>query len=124
MSFAPKAPVSELLQQSSVDAYGYIVVEGVTFWPRAAARALDLVVHFAIAALTGILLAILFVVSSGGHPNAVLVAKIGHAGLGGLPSLCSGASPTRLSVKVSMEAHWVNCRSAWWSCKRMEHRAG
>lgn len=58
--------------------YGYGVIEGASFWPRVSARVLDLVVHFAIVVLTGILLAILLVVASGGHPNAVLVAKIGH----------------------------------------------
>jgi len=58
-------------------------LEGVGFWPRVAARVIDLVVHYAAAFFSGVLFALMLVVAAGGHPSPVIMARMRHTGVPG-----------------------------------------
>jgi uncharacterized RDD family membrane protein YckC len=67
---------------------GYIAQEGaltgVTFWPRVAARVIDLVVKYAIAHLTGLLFGVMLRISAGGHLPLMVLRNLRHQGLRGV----------------------------------------
>lgn len=78
---APSNPLS--LELSSLRAYGGEpgALEGVGFWPRAAARIIDLILHYAVSFLAGIFFAtVVFIVSAGRVDSAVL-ARMQHTGI-------------------------------------------
>ena len=58
-------------------------LQGVSFWPRVGARVIDLLIHYLVSFLSGILFVILLVVASGGHLSPVVAAKLGHTGVAG-----------------------------------------
>jgi uncharacterized RDD family membrane protein YckC len=58
-------------------------LEGVGFWPRAAARIIDTVVHYVVGIFSGILFGILVFIASAGHPDPVRLARLGHTGISG-----------------------------------------
>jgi uncharacterized RDD family membrane protein YckC len=59
-------------------------LNGVGFWPRVAARVIDMIVHFFTSFGAGILFTILLVVASGGHLSPLVIAKLRHTGVGGV----------------------------------------
>ena len=58
-------------------------LQGVTFWPRVGARIIDLLVHYIVSFLSGILFVIMLVIASGGHASPVAMARLGHTGVAG-----------------------------------------
>lgn len=66
---------------------GYVehdgAIEGVGFWPRAAARVIDIIVHYVIALLTGMFVAVALVAANHGQADPVLFAKLRHTGFAG-----------------------------------------
>jgi uncharacterized RDD family membrane protein YckC len=64
---------------------------GVSFWPRAAARLIDLVVHFAVRYGTGYLFGLMLLVASGGHVPRLIIFKLRHPGLTGFAFTLLGA---------------------------------
>jgi len=58
-------------------------LQGVTFWPRVGARVIDLIVHYVVGFLSGILFVIILVIASGGHASPVALARLQHTGIGG-----------------------------------------
>ena len=79
----PSAPPSILMPSFG----GYLVepggLEGVTFWPRVAARLIDLVVHYCVSFFAGLLFVILLAAASGGHIPRELLFRIRHTGFTG-----------------------------------------
>ena len=51
-------------------------VEGVTFWPRVAARIIDTILHYLIAIFTGRLFGVMIAIATGGRPDPYLLAKM------------------------------------------------
>lgn len=58
-------------------------LQGVSFWPRVGARVIDLIIHYIVSFLSGILFVIMLVVASGGHASPVAMAKLQHTGIAG-----------------------------------------
>jgi uncharacterized RDD family membrane protein YckC len=56
-------------------------MEGVSFWPRAAARVIDFIVHYLLSMVSGFFFVILLVIAAAGHPNPLLLARMRHTGL-------------------------------------------
>jgi uncharacterized RDD family membrane protein YckC len=56
-------------------------IQGVTFWPRVAARVIDLIVHYLVSIVAAFLFAVLLVIAAGGHPNPQLSERIRHTGI-------------------------------------------
>ncbi len=56
---------------------------GVSFWPRAAARVIDMVVHYIIGYATGSLFGLMLLVASGGHVPRLILIRLRHPGLTG-----------------------------------------
>jgi uncharacterized RDD family membrane protein YckC len=82
MSISSQSPTPELgLELSSLGAYGNAPLEGVTFWPRVAARVIDFIVHYAVSLVTGFFFAILVVIAAAGHPDPQLLARMRHTGI-------------------------------------------
>jgi uncharacterized RDD family membrane protein YckC len=65
-------------QLSALRAYGTEAgtIEGVGFWPRAAARVIDLLVHILVGFCAGFLFTIVQMIAAGGHPDRLLVLKL------------------------------------------------
>jgi uncharacterized RDD family membrane protein YckC len=63
---------------------GYIaapgVLSGVSFWPRAIARIIDMALHFAVSYSAGYLFGRMVVLASGGHVSRLIVLKLRHPG--------------------------------------------
>ena len=59
---------------------------GVSFWPRLAARVIDLVVHYCVSFAAGIFFTILLAAASGGHIPFWVMVKLRHAGVPGIRS--------------------------------------
>jgi len=53
-------------------------LQGVSFWPRAAARLIDVGVHFLVAFFTGMLFMLMLVVASGGHIPPFILIRLKH----------------------------------------------
>jgi uncharacterized RDD family membrane protein YckC len=66
---------------------GYITtpgaLEGVSFWPRAAARVIDFVVHYLVAFFSGMLFIFMLSIASGGHIPRMMLWHLRHPGLTG-----------------------------------------
>ena len=76
--FAPSVPTfggSYAPEQSQL--------QGVTFWPRVGARVIDLLVHYLVSFVSGILFVIMLVIASGGHASPVAMARLLHTGVAG-----------------------------------------
>lgn len=58
-------------------------IEGVSFWPRAGARVIDMIIHYIVTFLAGMLFMIMLVVASAGHASPVLLARLQHTGIVG-----------------------------------------
>jgi len=58
-------------------------LQGVTFWPRVGARVIDLLVHYLVSFVSGILFVIMLVIASGGHASPVAMARLQHTGVAG-----------------------------------------
>jgi uncharacterized RDD family membrane protein YckC len=56
-------------------------IDGVAFWPRVAARVIDLLVHYLLSFLTGLFFFFLVVIAAAGHPDPLLVARMQHTGI-------------------------------------------
>jgi len=56
-------------------------LQGVSFWPRVGARIIDLLVHYVVSFLSGILFVIMLVIASGGHASPVAMARLQHTGI-------------------------------------------
>ena len=65
-------------QLSALRAYGGEpgTIAGVGFWPRVAARVIDLLAHLMVAFCAGFLFTILLVIAAGGHPDRMLILKL------------------------------------------------
>jgi len=84
MPTSPESSTPEVgLELSALRAYAGEpgAIEGVTFWPRVAARVIDLIVHSALAFLTGIFFVVMVVIAAAGHPSPLLVARVRHTGI-------------------------------------------
>jgi uncharacterized RDD family membrane protein YckC len=51
-------------------------IQGVSFWPRVAARVIDLLVHLAVSFCAGLLFTILLVIAAGGHVSPLVLSKL------------------------------------------------
>jgi uncharacterized RDD family membrane protein YckC len=82
---ASPVPDLPLAQYSAPSFGGYAAheegLEGVTFWPRAAARVIDFVVHYLVGFCTGILFTAMLTVVSGGHIPMSIMLKISRTHL-------------------------------------------
>jgi uncharacterized RDD family membrane protein YckC len=58
-------------------------LQGVTFWPRVGARVIDLLVHYLVSFVSGIVFVIMLVIASGGHASPVAMARLQHTGIAG-----------------------------------------
>ena len=58
-------------------------LQGVTFWPRVGARIIDLLVHYLVSFVSGIVFVIMLVIASGGHASPVAMARLQHTGIAG-----------------------------------------
>jgi uncharacterized RDD family membrane protein YckC len=56
-------------------------IEGVSFWPRAAARVIDFVVHYVLSIVAAFFFGILLLIVAGGHPNPLLVGRMRRTGI-------------------------------------------
>jgi len=56
-------------------------IQGVTFWPRVAARVIDFIVHYLVSIVAAFLFAVLLVIAAGGHLNPQLSERIRHTGI-------------------------------------------
>lgn len=56
---------------------------GVTFWPRVAARVIDMAVHYVVRYTAGWLFGAILVIASGGHVPRLVIAKLRHPGVVG-----------------------------------------
>lgn len=65
-------------QLSALSAYGGQPggIEGVGFWPRTAARVIDLLVHVIVSFSAGMIFTILLVIAAGGHPDPLLISRL------------------------------------------------
>jgi uncharacterized RDD family membrane protein YckC len=82
------APDQPTLFAPSVPTFGGYAPEqsqlqGVTFWPRVGARVIDMLVHYLVSFVSGILFVILLVIASGGHASPVAMARLQHTGVAG-----------------------------------------
>lgn len=82
------APDQQTLFTSTVPTFGGYVpaenqLEGVTFWPRVGARIIDLLVHYLVSFVSGIVFVIMLVVASGGHASPVAMARLERTGVAG-----------------------------------------
>jgi uncharacterized RDD family membrane protein YckC len=66
-------------------------LEGMGFWPRVAARVIDLVAHYLVSFFTGILFMVMLVVASGGRVSPPVVGKLHHTGITGVAFALLGA---------------------------------
>jgi uncharacterized RDD family membrane protein YckC len=51
-------------------------LQGVSFWPRAAARIIDLIVHYIVASASGFLFGLMLAFAANGHPSRLLLVKL------------------------------------------------
>jgi uncharacterized RDD family membrane protein YckC len=51
-------------------------IQGVTFWPRALARLIDLLVHFSVSFAAGIFFTIMLFIAAAGHPSRLAIARL------------------------------------------------
>ena len=56
-------------------------LEGVSFWPRAIARVIDLSIHYVVGFFAGRLFRLMLQIASGGHIPFRILIKVGHVGL-------------------------------------------
>jgi len=83
-NLAPNAPLpAEPAESLTFGGYGGLAgaVQGVGFWPRAAARVIDMVLHYLIGFCSGLFIAIVIVIATGGRGSPFLAAKMRSAGL-------------------------------------------
>lgn len=81
MSTFDPAPNSSF-EFSSFASYGSPSgLQGVSFWPRVAARVIDTLVHFVVSFLSGILFVIMMAIAAGGRLDPVMMHKFGQSGL-------------------------------------------
>jgi uncharacterized RDD family membrane protein YckC len=78
MSTAPDAqsgPIS--LELSSLGAYAGTpgAIPGVSFWPRVAARVIDLLLHFFLSLAIGFMIGVALAIAAAGHPSPKVVAR-------------------------------------------------
>ena len=75
----PKAGVAGF-QLSALSAYGGQpgAIAGVGFWPRVAARVIDLLAHTIVSFCAGLLFTMLLFIAAGGHPDMLLISKLSH----------------------------------------------
>ena len=55
------------------------VLEGVTFWPRVAARAIDLIAHYVLRYSAGTMFGLMLVLAAGGRIPIPIILKLRHA---------------------------------------------
>lgn len=89
-SAAPELPLTPELQVSRPEILlpsfgGYIPqsdeLQGVTFWPRVAARVIDTVVHYFTGYGTGWMFGKMMVIAANGHVPRAVILKLRHPGL-------------------------------------------
>jgi len=75
-SFGGGAAYSTLVTSFGGAAAPLSGLEGVTFWPRLAARLIDLLVHYVASFAGGFVFALILTIASGGHPPAWVLQRI------------------------------------------------
>jgi uncharacterized RDD family membrane protein YckC len=81
---APESPVPPLnIHLSALSSYMGAPgeLQGVSFWPRAFARFIDLVVHYIVATVTGFLFGIMLAIAAGGHISPLVLARLRATGV-------------------------------------------
>jgi uncharacterized RDD family membrane protein YckC len=76
---SPKSqPAIVGFELSALSAYSAApgTIEGVSFWPRVAARMIDLVAHIAVTVVAGFLFGIMLLIAAGGHISPLLALKL------------------------------------------------
>ncbi|HET9406735.1 MAG TPA: RDD family protein [Candidatus Sulfotelmatobacter sp.] len=58
-------------------------IEGVSFWPRVAARVIDLIILYVTGFFSGVLFSVMLVIASGGHVSPIVLVKLRHTGVMG-----------------------------------------
>src|ERR1700751_3193655 len=58
-------------------------LQGVTFWPRAGARIIDVIVQYIFPFISGFLFGFFLVIALGGHASPAVLAKMDHTGVPG-----------------------------------------
>ncbi|HXY10094.1 MAG TPA: RDD family protein [Terriglobales bacterium] len=56
-------------------------IEGVSFWPRVAARVIDFIVHYLLSLVSGFLFAVLLLIAAAGHPNPLFIERMRRTGI-------------------------------------------
>lgn len=80
-SIMPVPPVSPMeIHLSALDGYAGLpgALQGVGFWPRALARIIDLLVHYAAAFAAGFLFTLMVIIAAGGHVTRLTFLKLDH----------------------------------------------
>jgi uncharacterized RDD family membrane protein YckC len=79
MSTAPDAQYGSIgLELSSLSTYAGTpgAIPGVGFWPRAAARVIDFLLHIFLSSVIGFTVGLALAIASAGQPNPLLVARL------------------------------------------------
>jgi uncharacterized RDD family membrane protein YckC len=113
MSTTPDAqpgPIS--LELSSLNAYAGTsgAIPGVSFWPRAAARVIDLLLHIFLSSVIGFMVGIAVAIAAAGHPRPEVIARFREntlvgfllAGLGSIAyeAVCEGVHGSTLGKRM------------------------
>jgi uncharacterized RDD family membrane protein YckC len=81
----PVPPLPITVEAPSFGGYSGLpgAIEGVSFWPRFAARVIDTIVHYLVSLIAGFLFGILLVIvaTATGHNSALQIAKLRQVGL-------------------------------------------
>jgi uncharacterized RDD family membrane protein YckC len=95
--FPPAGDVPQSVSDLALPSFGGYATPassllGVSFWPRVAARSIDLIVHYVVASVTGRMFGIMLRVASGGHVAPIILWRLRHIGLTGFACSLVGAT--------------------------------
>jgi uncharacterized RDD family membrane protein YckC len=82
---------------------------GVSFWPRVAARVIDMVIHYCVSFAAGIFFTLLLAAASGGHIPIWVTVKLRHLGFAGFVASLLGAFAYQV-VGVSVDGSTLGKR--------------
>lgn len=98
-------------------------LQGVTFWPRVGARVIDMLIHYLVSFISGIVFVIMLVIASGGHASPVRWPDWSTPELRASSLRYSAASPITWSSRQCTEALWARLLFPWWWCRKTARRA-
>jgi len=98
-------------------------LQGVTFWPRAGARIIDMIVQYIVAFISAFLFGIMLVIASGGHASPAVLAKMDHRVFPASSWPFLAASLTMSFSRRCTEAPSARSCSQWLSYRKTVHLA-